>query len=124
MIRKATIAILTAVCLSAMLVLSLPQASFAGAKAGHHTGKRMQKMATALNLTDAQKTQIKPILKDARQQSKAVKQDTTLSPADRKTKMKAIREGVRSQILPILTADQKTKWAAMRHHHGKRAKAA
>ncbi len=109
---------------AALLALSLALApTFAHAKAGAHTkgahhGK-LAKLATTLNLTEAQKAQLKPMMKAQHQQAKAIKADTSLTPESRKSQLKALRQTTRSQMLPILTADQKAKLAAMKHHHKK-----
>ena len=88
-----------------------------GAAPGQHRGMdQLKKMADYLGLTDDQKAQIKPIMKSQMEQVKAVRTDTTLSPADKKTKIEAIRKTSRQQIMAILTPDQKAKLAALRHH--------
>ncbi len=102
-----------AAAVAAGLVLALGQPTLAK---GQHQGGRMGKMAAALGLTDAQKAQMTPIIQSGRQQAKAVKADTTLSPEDRKSKLKAIRKNTMSQVGPLLTPDQKQKLLAMRHH--------
>ncbi len=109
--------------LGATLLLTAPGAVRAQAvpvaQAGAHAGGgRMQKLADYLGLTGAQKAQIKPILKSSMQQAKAVRQNASLAPADKKTQIKAIRQGMWAQIMPILTPDQKTKLAAMRQKQG------
>lgn len=103
-----------AAAIAAGLVLAFGQPGLAK---GNHMGGKMGKMSTALSLTDVQKAQIKPILLSTREQVKAIKADTTLTPADRKAKMKAIRKGSMAQIRPLLTADQQQKMKAMRGHH-------
>jgi Spy/CpxP family protein refolding chaperone len=111
--RKIIIAALTALCVGTTLTLGLPQTSFAAGKAG---GKRLQKLSETLALTDAQKAQIKPIMMSTRKQAKAIKEDTTLTPEEQKAKIKALRLSMRSQIMPLLTSDQKAKLAAMKHN--------
>lgn len=91
-------------------LLSTPALAAHGQKAG----KRLQKLATELNLTDAQKAQIKPILMSSRQQAKALKNDTTLSPEDRKAKMKELRKSTNMQIMAVLTPDQRTTLKSIR----------
>ena len=59
-----------------------------GGAPGQQRGmNQLKKLADSLGLTDDQKAQIKPIIKSTAQQVKAVRTDTTLSPADRKTKI-------------------------------------
>ena len=120
--RKALIVAAVTLLTGVILTTALPQTALAAK--GKHATERLQKMAQTLNLTDAQKAQIKPILISTRQQVHAVKQDTSLSPEDRKAKLKTLRQAMRSQLIPILTPDQKMKLAQMRHtHKGKAANA-
>lgn len=110
---------------AALLALSLALAptfahAKAGAHAGHHAGK-LAKMATTLGLTDAQKSQLKPLLKAQHQQAKAIKADTSLTPEARKSQLKALRQTTRSQMLPLLTPDQRATLAAAKGHHHKKA---
>jgi protein CpxP len=76
--------------------------------------QRLQHISSELNLTDDQKQKIQPILQSEFQQAKAVKDDTSLSPDQKKAKMQDIQDSAKSQIGPVLTPDQRTKWAAMK----------
>jgi Spy/CpxP family protein refolding chaperone len=76
--------------------------------------QRLQRMSSELNLTDEQKQKIQPILQSELQQAKSVKDDTSLSPDQKKAKMTDIRQSMRSEIAPILTPEQKVKLAAMK----------
>jgi len=85
----------------------------------HHGEGRLKKLADYLGLTDAQKAQIKPILENARQQAKIIRQNMTLSPEDKKTQEKELRKSTMEQIKAILTPDQLAKLKAMHQHkHG------
>ncbi len=110
---------------ASLLALSLALApTFAHAKAGAHVGHpggKLAKLAARLDLTDAQKAQLKPMLKAQRQQAKAIKADTSLTPEARKSQLKALRQTTRRQMLPLLTPDQKSKVASMRGRHHKKA---
>jgi len=75
---------------------------------------KLQEISSELNLTDDQKTQLKPILQDEMGQIKAVKDDASLSPDQKKAKVSDIRQNYKSQINSVLTPDQQKKWAAMR----------
>jgi len=77
-------------------------------------GKKMQKLAASLGLTDAQKAQLKPILQSAAQQAKAIKTDTSLTPQARQAKMKDLRKSTNQQMMAVLTPDQRQKLKAMR----------
>ena len=80
----------------------------------HRGGGRLQKMAAELNLTDAQKAQIKPILMSTRQQAQAIKADTTLTPDARKAKMKDLHKSANAQMMAILTPTQRAQLKAIR----------
>lgn len=105
----------------AALSLSAGQPSFAGhGKQGQkHEGGGIGKMAQELGLTDAQKTQIATILQTARQQSQAVKADTTLTPEAKKDKLKAIRKDAMTQVRALLTPEQIEKMKQLRHQNKK-----
>jgi len=97
-----------------------------GGQWGHGPGQRMtaeqrlQHLTKQLNLSDAQQQLIKPILENETKQMQALQQDSTLSQQDRMSKMQAIHENTNSQIKPILTPDQQTKWQQMMQRHGQR----
>jgi Spy/CpxP family protein refolding chaperone len=112
--QKPNILILAALSLAlAAPLLSLPAQAAHGAH-GQREGKRLQKLADELSLTDAQKAQMKPVLQDARQQAKAIKEDTTLSSEARQAKIKALRKSTRTQTMAILTPDQRAKLKSIR----------
>ena len=94
-------------------LLSTPALAAHGAH-GQKANKRLQKMADELNLTDAQKAQMRPVLQNAQQQSKAIKDDATLTPEDRKAKLKEMRKSTRQQTMAILTPDQQAKLKSIR----------
>ncbi len=72
------------------------------------------KMMQELDLTDAQKAKLKPIMEAQRDQMKAMREDTTTAPADKRTKMKAMRAEVEKKANAILTSDQKKKLTDMK----------
>jgi Spy/CpxP family protein refolding chaperone len=76
--------------------------------------EKLQQISTELNLTDAQKTQLKPILQSEVQQLQAVKNDTSLSSDQKQAKANDIRQSYKSQMSNILTPEQQKKWASMK----------
>jgi Spy/CpxP family protein refolding chaperone len=82
--------------------------------------KRMGFMAQKLNLTDAQKAQLKPMFQQQRAQMQALKADTTLTPDQKQAKAKEIRAEGRKQFLAVLTPDQQQKLREMRSRHQQR----
>lgn len=77
-------------------------------------GGRLKKLSAELNLTDAQKAQMKPILTSSRQQMQAIKNDSTLTPDARTEKLKAVRKSTRQQTMAVLTPDQRAKLKSIR----------
>jgi protein CpxP len=82
-----------------------------------HLGKQLAE----LNLTDAQKSQIKPILMDHHKAVQAIREDSKLTADEKKTKVKDLGKDAHEKILAILTPEQKDKLKAL-HHKGKDAK--
>lgn len=77
---------------------------------------RLQKLSSELNLTDDQKTQLKPVLQGEYKQLKAVHDDSSLSPDQKQSKMTEIHDGAKSQINSILTPDQQKKLAEIKEN--------
>lgn len=75
--------------------------------------QQVQRLSKRLKLSDEQKSQIKPILTDQMQQMQNIRQDTSLQPEDRRTKMRSVREDATNKIKAVLNDDQKKKYDDM-----------
>jgi periplasmic protein CpxP/Spy len=75
---------------------------------------KLEKMSAALQLTPAQKQQIKPILVQEAPKLKALKADTSMPPMQKAMKMRQIGEDTDAKLQPILTPEQYQKWQQMR----------
>lgn len=89
---------------------------------GQHAS-RLEWLSKELNLTDEQKTKLKPILEDEGKQMHALREDTSLTQDQRQEKMKQLHETIDSKINDILTPDQQKKFAELKaqqkaHHEG------
>lgn len=87
------------------------------APAPHH-GKHgglysLEELTQKLTLTADQQKQVGAVLKSARQQGKAVREDDTLSKDDRWAKMRDIAKASHDQIRALLTPDQQKLFDAM-----------
>jgi protein CpxP len=80
----------------------------------------LQMLTEKLNLTDEQRTKLKPILQDQSQQQQAVHDDTSLSPEQKTAKMKSIHASFRDQISAVLTPEQQAKLKEMKHEGGEK----
>lgn len=104
----------------------LPQTGEQGG--GYHGGAHMRGhnelgyLSKALNLTNQQKAQIKPILQDQRKAMMSLRQDTSLSRQERMSKFMAIRKQTMDKIRPILTSEQQTKLQQMEQQREERMK--
>ncbi|MFN0120402.1 MAG: Spy/CpxP family protein refolding chaperone [Blastocatellia bacterium] len=67
-----------------------------------------------LDLTEEQKGKLTPIFANQAKEIKALKDNTTLSEADRETKTKEIRRNANKEVMAILTADQRAKLKELR----------
>ena len=70
-------------------------------------------IAKQLDLTDAQKPKVEAIMKGAMEKNRAVHEDTSLTPEEKKAKAKAIREESATQMKAVLTPEQFAKWQEM-----------
>lgn len=97
----------------------------AGAQEMHRGhGSRLDWLSKQLNLTDDQKTKLKPILDDESSQMKSIHDDSSLSQDQKRDKMKELRESTDTKIEDVLTPDQQTKFKelnAERKEHQKKA---
>ena len=93
--------------------VATPSAPAAGEHPRGGRGDRLKQLAEKLQLTDAQKAQIKPILETAAQQGMALRDDESLSKEDKRAKMAAIRKTSHDQIRALLTPDQQKTFDAM-----------
>ncbi|HEY6376572.1 MAG TPA: Spy/CpxP family protein refolding chaperone [Edaphobacter sp.] len=123
--RKAGMqAAILAVCTSALLTMPMraqdttppapPQGQMGRGRGGPGMGgNQVEFLTSKLNLTPDQVTQVKAIDADSMKQASAVRDDTSLAQADRRTKMMDIRKASTDKIRAILTDDQKTKYDAL-----------
>ncbi len=84
-------------------------------------GKEIKK---ELNLSDDQGQKLKALAESSHSQMKAVKDNTSLTEAQKKEQMKSIKANADAQRKQILTAEQLQKWEAMKGdmkgRHGKK----
>jgi Spy/CpxP family protein refolding chaperone len=78
-------------------------------------GGSVDRLAQILNLTDAQKTQVQPIFDAEHQKMRDIRDDNSLSIAEKRAKMQETRDATTAQLQPILTQEQFTKWQNMTH---------
>jgi len=70
---------------------------------------RNGKMMNELNLSQDQKTQIKSLHQENKQQRDAIKNDASLTPDQKKQKMKELHQSQSEKMNSILTPDQQAK---------------
>ena len=104
---KQTLTVIAAIALG---VFSFAQAQPpVGPHAGWHINP-LEEMSSTLNLTDAQKAKVQPIVDQAKPQLMAIHQEAM-------TKAKAVIEASLAQIRPVLTPEQQTKLDAIVKAH-------
>ena len=110
--KKTSIALLSAMCIISTLALAQH-----GGQSHHQqmpsVDDQVNRLSTTLNLSDSQKTQVRPILQHQQDQMKSLMQDTSLSREERRSKMMAIHQSTSAQIRDLLNEDQKQKYDAM-----------
>ena len=78
------------------------------------TAAKLEKMSAELQLTPAQKQEVKPILMEEAPKLEALKSDTSLRPMQKAMKMHKIGEDTDSKLQPNLTPAQYQKWQQIR----------
>jgi Spy/CpxP family protein refolding chaperone len=81
----------------------------------HHGG--FERMAQQLNLTDQQKTQIQGFTEAGRQQALSIKQDTSLTPEQKRDKFRQLRASTHQQVFGVLTPEQQQQMKQLRSQH-------
>ena len=114
---KGRVAILTAICCGALFAIpataqdAAPSGPPPGGRMGPPNPERQLEMLTKrLNLTSDQQPQVKAILEDESTQMQTLRNDTSLSQDDRRSKMMSIRKSSQDKIRGMLTDEQKTKY--------------
>ena len=74
--------------------------------------ERMQETARELNLTDEQKEKLQAIIRAQMVKLRELRQDTSLSQAEKAEKFKALREDIVAEAKKVLTPEQFEKWKA------------
>ena len=73
----------------------------------------LERLKTAVNLTDDQTAKVKAIFQDQRAKMEALRGDESLSREDRRAKMMELMKAGHDQIRALLTPDQQQKFDAM-----------
>lgn len=85
-----------------------------------HKGNRQHKSQyEKVQLTDAQKTELKDLKAGYKQQSEAIRSNATLTDAQKKEQRMELMKKRKADMDRILTADQKKQMAATRKNHKK-----
>ncbi|HEY0159487.1 MAG TPA: Spy/CpxP family protein refolding chaperone [Thermoanaerobaculia bacterium] len=122
--------------LSASLAIAAPHGGKGGRGGKHGRGEMGARLFEKLNLTDAQKAQIRTIHENFRAQNKAFFESSrttfeqfreakkandtarveALKPAVERNReqMKKLRDQQRQQVLTVLTPEQRTQWEALK----------
>jgi len=79
--------------------------------------ERGEKLAKELNLTPEQQAELKSIRENAKQQTQAIKNDTSLTPDQKKAKFQDLRKSTHEQMMAKLTPDQQAKFKEVRKEH-------
>jgi hypothetical protein len=76
-------------------------------------GARADMLKQNLGLSDDQTSQVKAIFQDSQTKMEALRSNSSLSQDDRRSQMMDLRKGENDKVNALLTADQKTKYAAL-----------
>lgn len=120
-VTRISIALLALFLAAAMAAQTAPAPSDNTAAAPHKTTSRhhggFERMAQQLNLTDQQKTQIQGFTQAGQQQAMSIKQDTSLTPEQKRDKFRELRASTHQQVLGVLTPEQQAQMKQLRSQH-------
>jgi Spy/CpxP family protein refolding chaperone len=118
---RISVALLSIFLAAAMAAQTAPAPSDNTTAAPHQMMPRhnggFERMAQQLNLTDQQKTQIQGFTQAGRQQAQSIKQDTSLTPEQKRDKFRQLRASTRQQVLGVLTPEQQEQMKQLRSRH-------
>ena len=97
---------------NAQVKRDVPQSQQMKSDSTHHFKK--EKMKDQLNLTADQKSQMKTLHQDMKQQREAIMNDQSLTSDQKKEKMKDLRKSQSEKMNTILTPDQQAKMKELR----------
>ena len=81
---------------------------------GNRGGNNLEQMTKELNLTADQQATLKKNSEEMRAKMDALRNEASLSDADKRAKRQELMEEQKTKTEAVLTAEQKTKWEAMR----------
>jgi Spy/CpxP family protein refolding chaperone len=85
-----------------------------GKREHHSKGNPGERVKKELGLTDDQSEKMKAIHQDSEAQLKALRENTALSPEEKKAAFKQIHEATKAKVYAILTPEQAAKFDKMR----------
>ncbi|MCX5635548.1 MAG: hypothetical protein NTW55_06910 [Planctomycetota bacterium] len=77
---------------------------------------RMENLSKELNLTKEQQEKIRPIIENEMKEMRIVREDSSLTPEQKREKTKAIRQTTNEAINKILKPEQQKKYAEMQEN--------
>jgi protein CpxP len=101
-------------------VLTPEQRTMGGSRGGGN-GRAMAWLDKKVTLTEEQKTKLQPIFAEQQQQVRAIRQDTSLTPEQKKAKIRDVRQKTRGEIMAVLTPEQQQQLQNTRRPHSKAA---
>ncbi len=98
-----------------LLALAVAQTAVIAQAGGERKGKHHNRgIANQLDLSDVQKQQVKTLREKMKPQLEALRADSSLSPQQKKEKMKQLNQARKTEMESILTKDQYAKWQQFR----------
>lgn len=77
----------------------------------------VDKLSQKLGLTDEQKQKVQSLFDSERQKMSDARKDTSLTTAERRSKLSDIRNKMNTKLQSILTPQQYAKWEDLTHQH-------
>ena len=117
-----TVVMLCALVAGGQITLAGPQGAGEGGR-GERSGQRSQRLerlGQELNLSEAQKAEIRTLAQQQQNQARILREDTSLTRAEKRKRGKEIRQATQESIRELLTLEQQKRFAEMREQAGER----
>jgi protein CpxP len=97
-----------------------PQDAKKGKRTPPTIEQQMERINTALTLTDEQKPKVKAVLEEQQKAMQKIRDDSSLEQDARRTKMQDLRKEMNTKMKGILTEEQYKKYQEMPQRGGKK----
>ena len=117
-----TVGMLCALVAGGQITLAGPQETGEDGRAERRgqRSQRLERLGQELNLSEAQQAEIRSLVEQQQNQARTLREDTSLTRAEKRERRIEIRQATQERIQGVLTSEQQERFAEMRKQAGER----